>query len=599
MPFGKVNVVYVSSQVELCTRRPLRSRSYPGASRAPPTDPPGVSQVSSLSKPVRLAAALAAAALAVMAWSPAANADSPLGGLPLGGLPLSGLPTAGLPIDALPLGGLPTGDLTGALPGTASAVVLEKAGMVQKTATGLLQTNVLQQNSLQQNLVGYRLVPAGVPGVDSLATGTLTNTAVEKVNWVVHNSYPQVALNELAAKAGVPALVPLTKEQAIAAAQAAIFHYTSGTNLPAVGNLPAVSSVYGLLTGATNKGLPLGAPTALLTKANGSALPANLQGTAGQLVGPLLVNPAVSKIVAEVKNVAPINTNLATVRMVNAKRQAITSAKGGDKVFLLIPKDAVPGSANLQFIGDPEAAVGKVVNAVTSGDASNLLVLADTGALPLRQTQKIQWGAAQGLAAVKMSATCAAGNVALVVDNVKGASPVPLSINKLPVTIPAGATKLVPIPALDGKYSVPVTDGISTQQVRGVQDCVNGAAPVIMAAPDCKSGVMSVLLDNAKGASEAAVNVNGRNVKVPAGLTKTVAVPIATDGSYLADVAGANGLTKQFSGQLACAQALELAAAKTGDSGPSGAVLVGVAAGVLAMLALGSRMFLLRRRTNA
>ncbi|HEV2087149.1 MAG TPA: Cys-Gln thioester bond-forming surface protein [Cryptosporangiaceae bacterium] len=551
--------------------------------------------MSSHSKPVRLAAALVGAALAVLAWSPAANAN-PLGGLPLGGLPLGGLPTTGLPIDALPVGALPTGNLTGAIPGTVSSVVLEKAGTVQRTATGLLQTTGLQQDAVQQKLAGYRLVPAGVPGVDTLSSGALTTTAVEKVNWVVHNSYPQMALNTVAAKAGLPAI---SKEQAIAAAQAAIFHYTTGADLASAGNLPAVSTVYGLLTGAANKGLALGAPTALLTKVDGSALPANLQGTAGQLLGPLLVNPAVAKVVATVQSVTPATPDLATVRMVNAKRQAITSAKGGDKVFLLIPEGVVPGSANLRFLGDPQAAVGKIVNAVSTGDVSSLLVLADTGALPLRQTQKIQWGAAQGLAAVKMSATCAAGQVALLVNNAKGAAPVPLVINKRRVTVPAGSTKVVAIPSLDGKYSVPVTDGISTQQVRGVQDCASGVTPIVMAAPDCKSGVMSVLLDNAKGVREAAISVNGRTMTVPAGMTRTVAVPIASDGSYLAEVAGAGGLTKQFSGQLACAQALELASAKTSDDSSSGAVLVGVAAGVLALLALGSRMFLLRRRTNA
>ena len=81
----------------------------------------------------------------------------------------------------------------------------------------------------------------------------------DKVLWILHRSYPNTGLAELAAAIGVPAL---SEREAIAGTQAAIWHFSNDAKLDA-GNLPNIQKLYDYLTGEANTGIGVQPPVSL------------------------------------------------------------------------------------------------------------------------------------------------------------------------------------------------------------------------------------------------------------------------------------------------------------------------------------------------
>lgn len=532
--------------------------------------------------PARLVAAAAVAALAITAWTPGSAAADGLDGV----TGATGLIR-------------PVAD-------TASTVVLQKDGVVKHVAA-----QVLAMQAGPSSVVGYTLDPnstvrGGERYSDSVAPNVLDGNELGKVNWVLQNASPQTS--KLPATSGLPKVgnmdlaavnTPLTPRQRAAATQAAIWHYSAGTDLVPGLNATPVEALYKQLTGTNNVGLPVKAPK--LMSAPGVDALGNLRGTAGQLVGPFTVDRGVGSVLTNVSGPQG-------VKLVNPGGKMVKSARGGEKFYLDVPANTPPGEAVITAMSDPEQAIGRVVQGVTSGQPGQALVLADRKALPVRQSSAVRWGA-DGLGKdLDVSPTCVADGIGVDLDNTKRRTPLYAVVDGRKFTVPAGASKIVPVQVAEGAlYDIPVSDGLKTIRLKGKRDCTEAMTPVVTTQPNCAEDGMDVTIANdrtAKTTRNTVYTVNGKSVPVDKLATVTELVPVAEGASYAIEVLGPDGFSRRFTGVRDCAAKTKLLAAKTGgDTGGlpvTGAAIGGAVAGGIALLGAGALLlFLVRRRRTA
>jgi TQXA domain-containing protein len=486
---------------------------------------------------------------------------------------------------------------------TTSAVVLKKDGATVKIPAQLLQ---MQRGA--SSVAGYSLNPAtAIPRSahysDSIAPDALTADQAAKINWILASVTPAAVpavskVPGVSKVAGVPILgltTPISPAQRAAATQAAIWHYSAGTDLVPGLNASVVEALYKRLTGAANRGLALRNPT-LMSAPDADAL-GNVRGTAGQLVGPFMVSPTVSSVLMKLDGPAGL-------RLVDEDRVPLNTFRSGRRFFLDVPAGTPPGAAVLTAIGEPKAALGRVVRGVVTGDPGQLLVVADRRALPAEQSSVVRWAAGGLGEGVAVTPTCVAEGIGVELDNTGRQLPLRALVDQRAVTVPAGATKVVPVRVPEGeRYDIPVSDGVRKLQLEGVRHCASGMTPVLTAAPDCASGGMGVTIINDAVARDAVFSVNDRVVRVAQQATETVRVPVAEGARYKIQVLGQDGFSRAFSGVRNCAAQSRLDAAKPGEQGAAalpvtGAALGGVVVGGIALLGAGALALFLARRSR-
>ena len=530
--------------------------------------------------PARLVAAAAVAALATMAWAPGSAAADGLDGV--------------------------TGatGLVRPVTDTASTLVLQKDGVTKHVAA-----QMLAMQAGPSSVVGYTLDPdSAVRGntrySDSVSPGALSGAELSKINWILQNTVPQASsvtntssLPKVGKTDVVSLATPVTPRERAAATQAAIWHYSAGTDLvPGANGLP-VEGLYKQLTGAANVGLPVKTPK-LMSAPKADAL-GNLRGTAGELIGPFEVEKSVKAIAAKVDGPKGLT-------LVNPAGKQIKSARGGEKFFLDVPKNTPPGRAVISAVSDPEVALGRVVQGVTSGQPGQGLVLADRKALPVRQTSAVRWGADGLDRDLDVSATCVADGIGVDLDNTKRRTPLYAVVDGRKVTVPPGASKIVPIQVAEGAlYKIPVSDGVKTINLTGARDCGAATEPVVTTQPNCADDGMDVTIANdrtAKTTRNTVYTVNGKEVPVDKLATVTELVPVAEGAGYVIEVLGPDGFSRKFAGVRDCEAKTKLLAAKvknTDDEGGlpvTGAAIGGAVAGGIALVGAGAGiMFLMRR----
>lgn len=195
----------------------------------------------------------------------------------------------------------------------------------------------------------------------------------EKVNWILHNSYPNVGdLSALAGKVGVPAI---TIPEAIAATQAAIWHYSNDAKLDNSDNSAAVKSLYAYLTNDTiNVGLPSQPLTTLALD------PKEVTGTADKNLGPITVNTTAELVqLAASSNLQPVNE----------AGQPVTTAKNGDKVFLKVLENK-PGTGKLTATATAAVQTGRLFRG--DGVKTQTLIVAKTQPVEVKDEAKASWG---------------------------------------------------------------------------------------------------------------------------------------------------------------------------------------------------------------
>jgi TQXA domain-containing protein len=200
-------------------------------------------------------------------------------------------------------------------------------------ATSLFRLDVADGSTLRAYCVDLGIpIAAG----DTYEVQPLESHVVNpsKVLWILQNSYPTLTNAQLGAASGV---TPMNATIAIAATQAALWHYTDGSTLDAK-NRDEVEALYNYLIGAANVGASSqAAPTLSITPAT--------EVTSGGRVGPFTVNFSGSGTV-------DLSANPAfTIYDAAAAGSAVTTASNGDEVWVDVPAGTAPGDVVVSATG--------------------------------------------------------------------------------------------------------------------------------------------------------------------------------------------------------------------------------------------------------
>ncbi|WP_225440054.1 thioester domain-containing protein [Amycolatopsis eburnea] len=182
-----------------------------------------------------------------------------------------------------------------------------------------------------------------------------------KINWVLHHGYPGVGLDALGStlsKAGVKVNDGISEREAIAATQAAVWHFSDGVNLnltkPLAENNPAetnadVAALYGYLTGDENKGIAQQPKPTLNIAAD------KTEGAAGTKIGPFSV--ATSGDITSLSTELPDGVKVTDA---DGKELKSTDVKDGSKLFVDVPADAKPGNGSFSLKVTGELDTGRL-----------------------------------------------------------------------------------------------------------------------------------------------------------------------------------------------------------------------------------------------
>lgn len=182
-----------------------------------------------------------------------------------------------------------------------------------------------------------------------------------KINFVLHNGFPAVSLAALAntlTKAGATVHSGLSETEAITATQAAIWHFSDGTDLnqndPLVdindrGTEQDVLALYNFLIGPANVGIEA------VPKATLQLSPANSAGQIGTRVGPFTV--------ATTGKITKVAGNLPEgVRITDKDGNTLDAAavKNGTELFFDVPEGTPAGEATVELTGTAKVDTGRL-----------------------------------------------------------------------------------------------------------------------------------------------------------------------------------------------------------------------------------------------
>ncbi|MEU0795115.1 thioester domain-containing protein [Amycolatopsis sp. NPDC005961] len=182
-----------------------------------------------------------------------------------------------------------------------------------------------------------------------------------KINWVLHNGYPGTGLDALGKalkKAGVEVHDGVSEREAIAATQAAVWHFSDGVNLDATKPLAEensadanadVAALYAYFTGDQNKGIGEQPKPTLNIAAD------KTEGTAGGKIGPYSV--ATSGDVTSLTSQLPEGVKITDA---DGKELKGTDVKDGSKLFVDVPAGTTPGKGAFTLKATGELDTGRL-----------------------------------------------------------------------------------------------------------------------------------------------------------------------------------------------------------------------------------------------
>lgn len=201
----------------------------------------------------------------------------------------------------------------------------------------------------------------------------------EKVNWVLHNSFPDLELSEVKLKTGI---VGLDESEAIAGTQVAIWHFSNGTKPTKANNNSDVLKLYEYLVGPLNTGLA-DEPSVTL-----SITPESVSGVAGNNVGSFTVKTNAES--AKVSIAGPDG-----VRVVNGNGDLVNSAKNGDVLSVQVPSTAAAGDAVVNVEVATKVLTGRLFRGDTdkSKTKTQTLITAKTTEVTAGDKARANWTA--------------------------------------------------------------------------------------------------------------------------------------------------------------------------------------------------------------
>src|SRR6476469_2964658 len=198
------------------------------------------------------------------------------------------------------------------------------------------------------------------PWDDSPDANSPFNANRAKINWVLHHGYPGKSLANVAAQLAPAQLHDgIDVLEAVAATQAAVWHFSDGVNLDRDDPLSGDASdqddaadalaLYDYLTGPANTGIGEAPIPAL------SVAPADKEGTAGTRIGPFTVdtNATVEQLTANLP---------AGVRVTDkdGKDVAAGAIKDGTELYLDVPAGTVDGNGTFSLTASATLDTGRL-----------------------------------------------------------------------------------------------------------------------------------------------------------------------------------------------------------------------------------------------
>ncbi|GDY33423.1 thioester domain-containing protein [Gandjariella thermophila] len=223
-------------------------------------------------------------------------------------------------------------------------------------------------------------------------------TNASKVNWILQNSYPAVQPTDLAGKVAALNGKNVTKEEAIAATQAAIWHYSDGADLDAdkpVDRAPAdvqgvVKALYTYLTGPANTGIKDEAKPSL------DVSPKELSGKTGDKIGPFTIQTTAQAV--QLTKSLPAGAEL-----VDRDGNAVKDVQNGSQVFVKVPADARPAQGGFTVSATARLEKGRLF--VGDGVKTQSLIVAAPVEVSVKASATAKWVAAPATVPTSTSAT--------------------------------------------------------------------------------------------------------------------------------------------------------------------------------------------------
>lgn len=182
----------------------------------------------------------------------------------------------------------------------------------------------------------------------------------DRINWILHNSYPVVerqALAKTLTDKGVDLHAGLNREEAITGTQAAIWHLSDGVDLNRKNPLPVVGkafdadvlALYDYLIGEDNVGIG-DQPTPAL-----EISPKELTGKAGERIGPFTVTT--TGTIDSLKSELPEG-----VRITDAEGRDLDARtlESGSELYLDVPADAPDGETTFEVTAKATVDTGRL-----------------------------------------------------------------------------------------------------------------------------------------------------------------------------------------------------------------------------------------------
>lgn len=333
---------------------------------------------------------------------------------------------------------------------------------------GTLQTYCIDFNTAAQNGTQYK-------ETDWDSTSLHDNPDAGKINWILQNSYPTVDdLNALADEAGVDSL---TKEQAAAGTQAAIWEYSDGVDAVPQ-NKNAAGLAEWLYESAENVEEP--GPSLQLS-------PTEISGKPGEVVGPITVSTSTDAVYVSLDESA-IDQG---VTIVDANGQEITEqdpVTDGTQLYVSVPEGADDGSATLTATATSSVPVGRAFTGVDT--VTQTMILAGSSDSSVTASVTASWASEGPSPAVTANENCAKGGVDVTATN-EGDESFVFELSGEEYEVAPGESQTVTFPVEDGQaYDITITGLEEGQEwnFTGVLDCATSGDGGMEEVDDSSSG---------------------------------------------------------------------------------------------------------------
>jgi TQXA domain-containing protein/LPXTG-motif cell wall-anchored protein len=220
------------------------------------------------------------------------------------------------------------------------------------------------------------------------------NANRDKINWVLHNSYPLLGLDAVVAGSGIAfhggddhgGKSGLDSREAITATQAAVWHFSDGRDMTGIVGGDAedqadITALYGYLIGPKNVGIAENENPSL------AITPDSVTGKSGDKLGPFTIktNGTVTELAGELPDGV-------TITDADGKKIPSGTLKSGSKVYLSVPADAADGSAKLTVKANAHFDTGRLFVGDNYGNKPSQTLIVATGTdTALEASAKADW----------------------------------------------------------------------------------------------------------------------------------------------------------------------------------------------------------------